>query len=118
MMGDFNARVGNYPVTGCTGSDGEPVTNNNGILLKDFCTFNNLKISNTFFRHKNIHKYTWEARGTKSIIDYIIINNINNKLNDDIKGTRNKVWAGFIWLRIGTDQWRALVNTEMKLWLP
>jgi hypothetical protein len=59
--------------------------NNNGIILKDFCTFNNLKISNTFFIHKNIHKYTWEAKGTKSTIDYIII---NNKLNDNIKDTR------------------------------
>jgi exonuclease III len=31
LMGDFNARVGNYPVTGHIGSQGEPVTNNNGI---------------------------------------------------------------------------------------
>jgi hypothetical protein len=84
-MGDFSARVGNHPVAGRIGPEGEPVTNNNGILLKDFCTFNSLKISNTLFRHKNIHKYTWEARGTKSIIDYIII---NNKLNDNIKHTR------------------------------
>ena len=36
--------------------------------------FNKLKITNSFYRHKDIHKYTWEARGTKSVIDYIIIN--------------------------------------------
>jgi hypothetical protein len=40
--------------------------------LIDFCTFNNLKIMNTFFKHKEIHKFTWEARGYKSIVDYFI----------------------------------------------
>jgi hypothetical protein len=49
----------------------------------DFCLFNNLKITGTFFRHKNIHKFTWEAQGTKSIIDYII----NEKLKTTIKET-------------------------------
>jgi hypothetical protein len=29
---------------------------------------------NTFFKHKEIHKFTWEARGYKSIIDYFITN--------------------------------------------
>jgi hypothetical protein len=27
---------------------------------------------NTFFNHKNIHKYAWSARNSKSIIDYFI----------------------------------------------
>jgi hypothetical protein len=36
-----------------------------------------------FFRYKNIHKFTWEARGIKSIIDYIIINeNLKNAMRD------------------------------------
>jgi hypothetical protein len=29
---------------------------------------------NTFFNHKNIHKYTWSARNSKSITDYFIEN--------------------------------------------
>jgi len=40
----------------------------------DFCTFNNLKIMNTFFKHKEIHKFTWEARGHKSFIDDFVTN--------------------------------------------
>ena len=32
-----------------------------------------LAVTNTFFKHKAIHRYTWEGRGTRSIIDYIII---------------------------------------------
>jgi len=46
----------------------------NGAALRDFCAFNKLKITNPFYRHKDIHKFTWEARGTKSVIDCIIIN--------------------------------------------
>jgi hypothetical protein len=40
---------------------------------------------NTFFRHKNIHKFIWEAQGTKSVTDYIII---NEKLKTAIRDTR------------------------------
>jgi hypothetical protein len=80
----FNARIGNQPVGGCIGSEGEPTISNNGRLLIDFCLVNNLKIRNSFFRHRNIHKYTWEARGLKSVTDYIIV---NEKLKPDIRNT-------------------------------
>ena len=43
------------------------------------------KIKNSFYRHKDIHKFTWEARGTRSIIDYIII---NDRLKSNIEDTR------------------------------
>lgn len=33
-----------------------------------------LKITNTFFRKKNINKYTWSDRGLRSLIDYVIVN--------------------------------------------
>ena len=35
--------------------------------------------------NRGIHKYTWEARGTKSVIDYIII---NARLKSKIEDTR------------------------------
>jgi hypothetical protein len=53
--------------------------------LIDFCLFNKLKLTGTFFRHKNIHKFGWEARDTKFIIDYI--NNIE-KLSTAMRDTR------------------------------
>jgi len=59
--------------------------NHNGAALRDFCAFNKLKITNSFYKHKDIHKFTWEARGTKSIIDYIII---NDRLKSNIENTR------------------------------
>jgi len=47
--------------------------------------FNKLKITNSFYRHKDIHKFTWEARGTKSVIDCKII---NDRLKNNIEDTR------------------------------
>ena len=52
-------------------------------------TYNDLKITNGFFRKKDIHKYTWSARGTRSIIDYIIV---NKKLISQVEDTR--AWRG------------------------
>jgi len=53
--------------------------NHNGAVLRDFCAFNKLKITNSFYRHKDIHKFTWEAGGTRLIIGYIIINDIEKQ---------------------------------------
>ena len=59
LMGDLNARVGNRPIPNIIGTFGEQTCNVNGNLLRDFATYNRLKITNTFFRKKDIHKYTW-----------------------------------------------------------
>lgn len=85
LMGDLNARVGNSRINDVMGTNGEAVINNNGAKLIDFCTFNQLKIMNTYFRHKDIHKFTWEARGHKSIIDYCITNSKMAKVIQDIR---------------------------------
>jgi hypothetical protein len=66
----MKARVGNNEATDMVGANGEAALNNNGKKLIDFCTVNNLKIINTFFKHKEIHQYTCETRGHKLIIDY------------------------------------------------
>lgn len=78
LMGDFNARVGRRDgeTGGTIGRYGEDTRNSNGKRLIDFCLINNLVITNTFFQHKDIHKYTREviSRREKSIIDYVIVN--------------------------------------------
>ena len=82
LAGDFNERIGNQPIPECIGTFGEQLTNHNGAASRDFCTFNKLKITNSFYRHKDIHKFTLEARRTRSIIDYIVIND-RSKSNID-----------------------------------
>ena len=79
ILGDLNARVGNESENcyGVIGKEGENETSTNGEMLLDCCIRNNLKIANTFFKHKNIHKWTrvQEERNERSIIDYIIVSN-------------------------------------------
>jgi exonuclease III len=85
MMGDLNARIGNITIMKIVGTDGEPTVNNNGKKLMDFCTFNNMRIMNSFFKHKDIHKFTWQTRGSKSVIDYSIANEKAAKLFKDVR---------------------------------
>jgi len=89
LTGDMNARAGNNKVTNIVGTNGKAALNNNSKKMTDFCTFNNLKIMNTFFKHKEYHKFTLEARWHKSIIDYLINKLKTSKVIQDIRVNRN-----------------------------
>ena len=65
--------------------NGEITTNSNGHKLKEFASVNELKITHTFFRHKEIHKMTRSARGYRYIIDYILTNKKLSPSVNDIK---------------------------------
>lgn len=75
IAGDLNGRVGRKENDSVIGRFGEEITNDNGERVIEICELNDLKVTNGFFRHKDIHRYTWtqETRELKSIIDYIII---------------------------------------------
>ena len=92
VLGDLNARVGNNVETssGAVGKEGETTTSPNGKRLIDFCLKNNMKVANTFFPHKNVHKYTRvnEERNEKSIIDYVIVSSSLFYSTMDIKVNR------------------------------
>jgi hypothetical protein len=79
----MNAQVGNNKITNIVGTNGE-ASLKNGKKLIDFCTFSNLKIKNTFFKHKQIHKFAWGARRYKSTIDYFITYIKTSKTIQDI----------------------------------
>ena len=85
VTGDYNARVGNIPIDGILCTNGEISTKSNGHKQNEFASVNELKITNTFFRHKEIHKMTWSARGYRSIIDYILTNKKLSPLVNDTK---------------------------------
>ena len=92
IIGDLNAKVGKNAEINCgaIGREGESELTANGELLLDLCIRNNLKIANTFFKHKDIHKWTRvaESRNEKSIIDYIIVSNKLFYNTDDVKVKR------------------------------
>jgi len=97
--------VGNQPIPNAVGTFGEDCINRNGQTLREFASFNDFKIANTFFRKKEIHKYTWSARGFKSIIDYVIV---NRRLKNLVQDT--KIFQGY---DIGSDHF--LVTCRINL---
>ena len=83
VAGDYYAKVGNIHIDGIFGTNGEITTKSNGQKLKEFASVNELKIMNTVFGHKEIHKMKWSARGYRSIVDYILTNKKLSPLVND-----------------------------------
>lgn len=75
IMGGFNAHIGNNIIPGVKQQFNEPVFNSNSELMINLCCYNELRISDTFYPHKQQHKYTFHnTRGQKSTTDYIVTN--------------------------------------------
>ena len=74
-MGDFNGQTGTKVNNQVVGPCGETRINDFWECFIDLCESHNLRITNGYFRHKLMHKYTWEqhTRKLKPIIDYIIV---------------------------------------------
>ena len=92
LMGDFNARVGRDVTTWGEVIDrhGEAAMNGNGQKLLRLCAMNELVALNTFYQHKDIHKFAWESkgRGLWSVIDYFIMKKVFRPGVADVKVIR------------------------------
>lgn len=106
LAGDLNARIGKEPIKNLIGIHGEEHLNNNGRQLRELVTMNSLKITNTFFKKRDINKFTWAARGYRSIIGYIIV---NHTLAPRVMDTQ--VYRG---RSVNTDHF--LVKSKIQLW--
>ncbi len=62
--------------------------NENGELLLEFCSNNDIVVEGTLFQHKIIHKYTWTTPNgqTRNMTDHIMINRKWVKLMQECKG--------------------------------
>ena len=77
LMRDFNVHDGTDTDTwkGVIGKHGVTALNENGRYLLQLCCGNGLRIMNTFFQHREVHKYTWyrPSMDQKSLIDFCIV---------------------------------------------
>ena len=78
ITGDQNAKVGsdNSVHTRSMGKEGYGTMNENGERLANLCSLNGLVIGGTIFKHRDIHKITWQSPNGRDAnqIDHIIIN--------------------------------------------
>ena len=93
IAGDFNAKIGKRQDEEeiCLGSNSKGKRNINGQTLIDFCTEQELLITNSIFKHPSRHITTWEATRrhqnklvkTYNQIDYILVKkNLKTFLKD------------------------------------
>jgi hypothetical protein len=61
----LKARTGNAEIHNIVGNLEELVTNTNGLKLRDFATYNNIKIMNPLYKQNTIRPYTWSARNSQ-----------------------------------------------------
>ena len=107
LLGDFNGHTGTKVNDQVVGPYGETRINDNGESLVHLCESYNLRITSGYFKHKMIHKYTWEqhTRKLKSIIDYIIVKQKSKFQIHDVRVQRG--------INCGPDHF--VVRTKMYL---
>ena len=93
VLGDFNARVGadssGWPhVLGCFGVG---QLSPNGSQLLDFCVANELAVMGTWFRHKDIHKFTWKHPDGQHVsqIDHVLCRQSRRSEVQDVRVYRD-----------------------------
>ena len=111
VMGDLNAKVGadNLGFEQCIGGHGLGTRNDNGERFLEFCVENEMTIGGTIFKHKDIHKHTWNSPDgvTFNQIDHVAINQRWRSTMFDVRAIRGG--------DIGSDHNLVLCKLRLKL---
>jgi hypothetical protein len=99
---DLGDSRGNDEIHNIVGRFGKQVVNANGLKLRDFATYNYMKIINSFYKHKNVRTYTLSAHNFSTVIDYFIANRKLLELFLDVRIYRGS--------DIGSDQFLTLAE--------
>ena len=88
LLGDLNARVGDTVVEGVVGMYGVPGRNDSGERMIGMCMEREMVIGNTYFKKKEIYKYTWVRQEggrvvDRALMDYVVVSkNVRGRLLD------------------------------------
>ena len=95
----------------CIGKFNVDQLNENDTNLMDFCLYNNLIITNTFFDHKPIHQTSWMHPASRKwhMLDYTLVNKKYRSSVENVRVLRRAASA------IGTDH--HLMRVKVKLHL-
>ena len=114
MQGDRNAKIRENTSKSWKGTCDHycnPETNERGLRLLEFASYNNLKVVNTFGPHKTSGRWTWHSPGGDyhNQIDHIMVKR-RFQSSVDIAKTRNFPGAD-----IGSDHERVLMSFRLRL---
>ena len=113
IQGDWNAKVGmdalkdwkNYCGPSCNES-----TNERGLRLLEFASYNNMVLANTLGDQKASRRWTWHAPNkSHHQIDYIMV---QNRFRSGIRRARTRTYPG---ADVGSDHDLVLLNFRIRL---
>lgn len=113
IQGDWNAKVGakaladwkNYCGPSCN-----ETTNERGLRLLEFASYNNMVLANTLGVHKASRRWTWHApNGSHHQIDYIMV---QNRFRSGISRAKTRTYPG---ADMGSDHDLVILNFKVRL---
>ena len=114
VQGDWNAKVGEDSQTDWQGTCGpycNAETNERGLMLLEFATYNNLMLANTFGPHKASRRQTWHSPDGKhhNQIDYILV---KKRFRSGVNLARTRSFPG---ADIGSDHDLLMMTFHLRL---
>ena len=114
VQGDWNVKIGEDASTNWKGICGQycnPETNERGLRLLEFTSYNNQKVVNTFGPHKPSRHWTWHSPGGDyhNQIDYIMVKRC---FQSSVKIAKTRSFPG---ADIGSDHELVMMTFKLHL---
>ena len=114
VQGDWNAKIGEDASKNWKWTCGQYCnhkTNERGLSLLEFASFNNLKVANTSGPHKPSRRWTWHSAGEDyhNQIDYIVV---KQRFQSSVNIAKTRSFPG---VDIGSDHELVMMTFRLRL---
>ncbi|KAK3871096.1 hypothetical protein Pcinc_023742 [Petrolisthes cinctipes] len=113
IQGDWNAKVGRDALEDWDefiGPSCNDTTNERGLRLLEFASYNNMMLANTLAEHKASRRWTWHApNGQHNQINYILV---QRRHRTGINRPKTRTFPG---ADVGSDHDRVMLNFRVRL---